>query len=334
MDLIRIPAPDPARPAGERSTPVLIVGSPRSGSTWAEEVLAHTAGACMIHEPDNEAIDPFAFRAKLGLGRYPVLGPGEAAPVTYAELWRRALAGQVHWRSPRWLAAKALLTKSRPDVKASFRDQRPLTSRLRVVETLAAPPSHRRRVPQVIVKSVHASLAVEWIAAQRPVKVLVIQRNPFNIVASYTQLGWGDSRLDTTSQLRDGVAGYSWVPPLEPGASTLSRVAWQIGLFTSALEMAAQRHPEWRVVAHEDLCRDPEGGFRSLCHDLDLGWTAGASEFLAASNRPGAGLVTNRVASEQPDRWRRRLTPDQADEVADVLGRFPISAATGSWPAP
>lgn len=329
MDLTRLATPTPALRAGERPTPVLIVGSPRSGSTWAEAVLARTASACMIHEPDNEAIDPFAFRAKLGLGRYPILGPGDTAPAPYADLWERALSGRVHRRSPRWLAAKALLRKSRPDVKSSYRDRRPLTHSLRAVGTLASPPAHPLRLPQVIVKSVHAALAVEWIAARYPVQVLIIHRNPFNVVASYTQLGWGDSRLDTHPRLRGGIDGHSWVPPLEPGASALARVAWQIGLFSSALEMAARRNPHWHTVAHEDLCRDPEGGFRSLCRDLGLGWSQEASEFLAASNRPGEGLVTNRVAADQPDRWRRRLSPAQADEVAAVLGRFPISAATG-----
>jgi hypothetical protein len=293
-----------------------------------EQVLGHTRGAYAIHEPDNEAIDPFAFRAKLGLGRYPVLGPGDEPPPRYAELWEHAFAGQIHWANPRWVAAKALLKKSRPNVKASFRDQRPLSPALRVVETLAAPPSLQRRAARVIVKSVHAPLALEWIADRWPVKVVIVRRNPFNVVASYTQLGWGDSRLDAHPLLRT-IAGFSWVPPLDPGASRIARVAWQVGLFTAALDIAARSNPDWHVVAHEDLCRDPEGGFRGLCADVGLVWTPAVSEFLAASNRPGVGLVTNRVAAEQPDRWRRRLTPEQADEIAAVLARFPALAPTG-----
>jgi hypothetical protein len=311
-------------------SPVLIVGPPRSGSTWVEQVLGLTRGAYAIHEPDNEASDPFAFRAKLALGRYPVLGPDDEAPPGYLDLWAHALTGQVHWANPRWLAAKALLKQSRPAVKASFSARRPTSSTLRMAGALAAPPSHRRKAQQIIVKSVHAPLAVEWIARQGPLKVVVIQRNPYNVVASYTQLGWSDSGLDTHPVLRNQRAGYSWVPSLEPGASSLARVAWQIGLFTSALDVAAGRNPDWHVVSHEELCRDPESGFRALCTDLGLPWTQAASDFIAASNRPGQGLVTNRVAAEQPERWRSRLTPEQAEEIADVLVRFPVPTRTSA----
>lgn len=325
----RLPVPGRAFGSADGAPPVLIIGSPRSGTTWVEQVLGCTAGAYAIHEPDNEATDPFAFRAKLDVGRYPVLGPGDEAPEPYVELWERAFDGEIHWANPRWLAAKALLKKSRPDVKVAFREQRPLSPKLRVVGALASPPSYRRHRRQIVVKSVHAPLAVEWVAGLRPVKVVVVRRNPFNVVSSYLRLGWRDSRLEANPALRDGRAGYSWVPPLEPDASPLARVAWQVGVFTAALDLAAQRNPHWHVVSHEDLCGDPEGRFRALCADLGLGWAPAVTEFLTASNRPGEGLVTNRVAAEQPDRWRRCLTPEQADEIAAVLGRFPALTPAG-----
>lgn len=326
MDRKRLSTAGPTGTLARDPRPLLLVGPPRSGSTWVEQVLGCTANAHAIHEPDNEATDPFAFRAKTVLGRYPVLTEDDPAPSEYAELWEHAFAGQIHGPDPRWLAARVLLKHGRTNVKASYRDHRPLTAGLRVMKALAAPPSHRRGVHQVIVKSVHAPLSIEWIARRFAPEIVIIRRNPFNIVASYAQLGWLDSRLDAHPGLRDGVAGFSWVPSLDPAASPLSRVTWQVGLFTSALELAARRHPGWHVVSHEALCRDPEGGFRTLCDEVGLGWTPEATAFLSASNRPGEGLVTNRVAAEQPDRWRRRLTPEQADEVADVLSRFPVAS--------
>jgi hypothetical protein len=89
------------------------------------------------------------------------------------------------------------------------------------------------------------------------------------------------------------------------------------------LESAAQRHPDWLIVSHEDLCADPPGGFKSLCAALGLPWTEEAAAFLAASDRPGKGLETRRVAAEQPTNWSRHLTPTQVEEVAGVLSLFP-----------
>jgi hypothetical protein len=311
----------------ERRRPILIVGSPRSGTTWVEEVLGSTHGAYTIHEPDNETSNPFAVRAKSGLGRFPVLAAGDEAPEELVELWDRAFAGCIHSGSVRWLAAKALLKTAGTDLTAAFdRTESRLSPRLRLVKGLAGPPSFRQDDPQVIVKSVHAPLAVEWIAYRWRPRVIVVRRNPFSIVASHMELGWQDARLDTHPFLQRRLAALVAVPPLSSGESRLSRLAWQIGLFTTALEVAASRNPDWHVVSHEGLCRHPEAGFRDLCDELGLTWSEPASAFLAESNRPGQGLMTQRVAAEESERWRRRLTPEQVDEVAGVFSRFAATA--------
>jgi hypothetical protein len=319
----------PPNESGDRRRPVLVIGPPRSGTTWVEEVLGSTGDACTIHEPDNETINPFALRAKSRLGRFPVLGADDEAPPDFLELWERAFAGLVHGGSARWLAAKMLLKTASGDLGPAFdRQGRRMSPRLRLARGLAAPPSVRHGRAHVIVKSVHGPLAVEWIVRHCRPQVVVLRRNPFSIVASHVDLGWHDACLDRDPAVRRRLIARAWGPPLEPGASRLSRLAWQIGLFTAALDEAASRNPDWHVVSHEELCRDPEGGFRALCADLGLTWSDSASAFLAGSNRPGQGLTTRRVAAEQPDRWRRRLSPEQLDEVAEVLSRFPASAWT------
>jgi hypothetical protein len=131
------------------------------------------------------------------------------------------------------------------------------------------------------------------------------------------------ARPGSTIRSSTGVWPGSWVPAVRPGATPLQRLAWQIGLFFAALESATRRHPDWLVVSHEDLCADPPGGFKSLCAALGLPWTQEAAAFLAASDRPGRGLETRRVAAEQPSNWTRHLTADQVKEVVGVLCQFP-----------
>jgi hypothetical protein len=113
------------------------------------------------------------------------------------------------------------------------------------------------------------------------------------------------------------------VPAIGPDAPPLRRLAWQIGVFVTALEAAVQRNPGWLVVSHDDLCGDPAGGFKSLCVGLGLPWTDEAAEFVAASDRPGTGLETRRVAAEQPSNWTRQLSLAQVEEVLGVLSAFP-----------
>lgn len=315
---------------------VLVIGPPRSGTTWVEQVLGRAAGARVVHEPDNETCSPFALRAKSSLGRFPVLAAGERAPLAYFDLWSRAFEGVGRAATARWLTAKALLRTADADLDAAFdrggdRSGR-FSARLRLISALAAlPPApleERPGDPPVLVKSVHASLAAEWVVSRWRPKVVVVLRHPLNIVASHVALGWGASGLDTHHRLRNGDGGprrigLSRLPALQPGATPLRRLAWQIGLFVAALEAAAQRNPDWLVVSHDDLCADPAGGFKALCAGLGLPWTDEAAAFLAASDRPGKGLEVRRVAAEQPGNWARHLTPAQADEALAVLSAFP-----------
>lgn len=99
-------------------------------------------------------------------------------------------------------------------------------------------------------------------------------------------------------------------------------VAWEVALFTSVLHAEIDRHPEWHAASHEALCTDPIGEFRRLFADLVLTWTAEAERFLRESNRAGRGYETARVAAEQPDRWKRRLSPEQVREIWSLLSQI------------
>jgi hypothetical protein len=314
-------APDEVTATGR----ILVIGPPRSGTTWVEQVLGRATGARVVHEPDNETCNPFALRAKTSLGRFPVLAPGDSAPRAYSELWSRAFEGVGRAATARWLTAKALLRTADADLDAAFdqRQQR-LSTRLRLISALASlpPAPEAPGEPPVLVKSVHASLAAEWIVPRWRPKVVVVVRNPLNVLASHVALGWGPSGLDYPF-LHRGLARLPWVPAVPPGATMLQRLAWQIGVFISALTDAAERNPGWIVVSHDDLCGDPGTGFESLCRQLGVPWTEEAADFLAASDRPGEGLATRRVTADQPSNWSRQLTVAQVEEVVGVLSAFP-----------
>src|ERR1035441_660413 len=72
--------------------PVVIVGLPRSGTTWTMRALGTSPGALRVGEADNEDKYPAAIHAKRRLGRYPVLGPGEKNRA-YHRLWDWILHG-------------------------------------------------------------------------------------------------------------------------------------------------------------------------------------------------------------------------------------------------
>ena len=282
---------------------MLVAGLPRSGTTWVGEVLGRTAGARYLHEPDNHLVRPEAWWAKRQFGSYPELSPG-ADGGDYERLWARAFAGGPR-PSPVYAGARLLQRAGAPRVSGR------LASR-----------QHPRPAPgPLVVKSVHCARSLEWAVDRFRPAVVLVERHPFGVIASWRKLGWDDF-LDTDRAALRHAAAVLGVDPPPPGAPWLERAAWHYGLLSSYLQRARRRHPEWLVVRHEVLCAGPEPAFRRLADRLGLRFGDEAARFLAASNRPGDGYSTNRLWHEQVDGGRSRLAPAERALVSATLDAF------------
>jgi hypothetical protein len=282
---------------------VLVAGLPRSGTTWVGEVLGRCAGARYLHEPDNHLVRPEAWWAKRRLGPYPELHPGDGGG-DYERLWTQAFAGGGR-PSPLYAGLRILQRAGAP----------------RVSGRLASRQRPRPAPGPLVVKSVHCARALEWTADRFGPAVVVVERHPFGVIASWRKLGWDDFLDSDRSALRHSTAVLGVDPPA-PGASWLERAAWHYGVLGSYLALARRWHPEWLVVRHEVLCGGPEPAFRRLAARLGLRFGDEAARFLAASNRPGDGYSTHRLWHEQVDGGRSRLTPAERALIQSTLARF------------
>ncbi|MGD0391968.1 MAG: sulfotransferase [Acidimicrobiales bacterium] len=312
--------------------PIVIVGVPRSGTSWTMRALGNAVGAATVLEPDSEDKWPAAIHAKHKLGRYPVLRPGDEAPA-YRRLWSWTFDGAVEPR--RSVLARHILG---PGAEDRIYDGRldPVTW---LASTLARDPNPGRaagpaagqagQATRIVAKSIHAQLAIEWIASQFDVDVVLLLRHPANVLASWMEINLKDSRYSTLENRPDIRARYvePWGVRL-PGPDPVERMSWMIALLLAAIEDASTRHPDWHVRTHEQLCADPAVEFRRLSADLGLVWGEDAEDFLVQHNTPGSGFAVKRVASELPDSWRRRLDDEQVTTLRRVLGWFPVTMWT------
>ncbi len=312
---------------------VLVVGVPRSGTSWVGRVLGSTPGATYLGEPDNHEHAPFALRAKLGLPGYfyPALSPGNSAG-RYERLWQAALAHPAPRTSAalgpaerlrRRVSVRLLGAASDTDLRDAFQAGR-MSLGLRLAALLAVPERPAPGAEAVVVKSVQAQLALEWIAQRFPVRVLLVFRNPLNVVSSWLALGWIDAPgADPLGELEPAVAAALaaglGVPPLPPGASRLARATWVVCLLTRALQEAARRHPDWETVSHEALCSGPHAVFPDLAARVGLRWDAGSDRLLDQLDREGSGYEPTRVSSGLADVWRTRLGEEQQEEALAVI---------------
>ncbi|MDQ3380362.1 MAG: sulfotransferase [Actinomycetota bacterium] len=316
---------------------VLVVGVPRSGTTWVGTLLGSTQDSAYVEEPDNHLTHPFAFRAKYRLpGRfYTALHPDDEAP-EYERLWREALRPAARRNPSPDKARRALCTAvwrlvAHEEIRRAFLDPNAAALKLRAAKTLAVPVTPLLPSRHVVVKSVYAALSLEWIAARFPVRVVIVRRHLLNVISSWMELRWvgtaGNDMLDSLDpDVQDRLSAAHGVPLPEPGASSFARGTWLLGVLDLALQDAARRHPDWLVVSHEVLCDDPALGFRSLSHQLGLGWTPAAERVLDSLNRPGRGTERARLSSQLPEVWRSRLRRDQLAEIAPLLDRFGLDA--------
>ena len=316
---------------------VLIVSSPRSGSTWTLRALSCAEGASFVREPDNVDTQASVNAAvtRLGFGPYPVLEAGQPAP-QYAALWDVAFQGRRALRLRRGWGRRV--------ARAAFRLPRSLRDPLLAMAARGLGVVAPRR-SHVVVSSVMAHFSVEWIHARFGPRVVVLQRDPLNIASSWLRLDVNAYDVHTRPAIVDRYLRPLGVEPPPQGASNTTLVGWWIGALATQLGSLLERHPDWILATHEDLCEAAEERFGDLYQRLDLTWTSATETYLreggyieplfrGGGNTFEASAVdaaeATRVRREQVDAWRTRLTPDQLVELRAVLATFP----TGGWVRP
>jgi hypothetical protein len=300
-----------------RSDRILLAGVARSGTSWLVRAMAQTPGTVHYYEPDNVDADPTGTRpvGRSGFGPYPIIDRGESGQ-PFRALWDAAYAGRLP--KVQQIDSGLKLQAVRAVLRLPEKVRQPL------IETgskiLAGLPGGPERTA---IKSIYAAFSLDWLVDRYDPRVVVLQRHPLNVVSSWRELKIPGFDLTTRPALltryRDRFTG----DPLGPDASELTRISWQVGLLTTAIGDALDRHPEWLLISHEDLCVDPPNRIREVIERLGMPWSPEVTQFLDDSNRPGEGLKPVRVTKEQPTRWKGRLTDDEVEEITSVLARFP-----------
>jgi hypothetical protein len=321
-------------------TRVLVIGVPRSGTTWVARVLGQMEDVTTALEPDNQVKFPFAFRAKRGLagGLFPSLRAGEEAR-DYARLWKTALnprpkpSSRVE-RARRLAARRAFNGAAKDEILRAFAGSRAVSPRLRLAEALAVPERPRASASHVVAKSVYAGLAAEWIAEREGAQVIVVARNLLNVLSSWVTLGWigtrGDDELERSDPAElEKLRGRYGAPAIPYDGSGLARTTWLLAFLALAMEADARRNG-WTLVQHEEVARRPERAFRGLAAEVGLRWDTAADAMLASDDRPGRGFELTRVRAGLQTVWRDRLTSEQVDEIATSLEAFHEAGATAA----
>ena len=277
-----------------------------------------------LMEPDSEGYRAAWIHAKHDVGRFPAVAPGDEAE-DYRRLWSWILLGAPV--TTRQRLATQVLRRTNPERRARYISggSSPLMS---LAGTVADIPVDRRN-PQLVdkalvVKSVHAGLAIDWLADEFDVDVLVVHRHPGAILASWKEVRSSKHMVRFSDNPRVQRLATSWDVRL-PGPDPLEQKIWQIAVLGTALRKAAAHHPGWSVRTHEQLCTDPVAQFRQASTT-----SSGSSGVIAPCSSSGSATRPDRGTSRSGWRPRRRPGPRRTRPGRAVPGRrgSPTTAAS------
>jgi hypothetical protein len=272
-----------------RSTPILVTGSHRSGTTWVGRMLATAPSVAYLHEPFHIHHDPGMCAARFE-NWFTYVCPENEAP--YREPIGRMLRDACDRSGAAWYRR----SRVRPLIKD------PLA-------VFSAPWLAARFATRNVVLIRHPAAFAGSLKEQRWTHPFAhFLRQPL-LMSQHLQPFADDIR----SFARD-----------ERDVVDQAALLWNV---IHAMILGYQEaHPDWIYVRHEDLSRDPVEGFRYLFDRLDLELGEASREAIVAHSFGAASTHLQRDSRANVDTWRTRLTPAEIERVKervwDVSRRF------------
>ena len=302
------------------STAILIVGAPRSGTTWLAKILDSHPDVLYRHEPDEVVQSGGSIRTRM-------------------IVW-------VRQRDPRTAGKRPFFPKSWQPAPARL---------LRTCLAYAAAMAGRIGLPawpipdlgsvnraRVVIKSVRLDTGVgEFARACPDGRALLILRHPCGQVASVMR-GSGDGRFDLAEPGTDmpfdeaTASAFAALHGMDASAFQRQRdaakYAWSWRAFNETAHDAVIDLSNARIVIYEDLCANPADQARAILEFAGLSCHGQTETFLARSTlyKGKAGyyaVVRNSVAAA--DRWRTSMTREDQDAVISVVRDSPLARY---WP--
>jgi hypothetical protein len=284
---------------------VIVVGLPRSGTSWLAKCLSFAPGLTYYREPDNWEHVPGAEK------RFTFLYlDAEHDDTAYRQLLTRACAGQV-------ATPYTMSEDPGPLLRFLGRPGRRLGERY---------PLLFCRKPHVLVKLVHASLNLAWLSANFPhAQQVYILRHPCGQFESWKRLGWSprpEKLLENPRLVADHLHPFRDL--IRSAKSYWERV----GAYWAAIMHVVHRQNgiggHRHIVAYEWLCGDPMTRVQELYLQLGLSWNKRAERFIQRANTEGDRRPSSlqRLATQQVDNWKDRLSRDEIETCRRFVEPF------------
>ena len=295
-------------------SPILVTGAHRSGTSWIGHILAASPDLAYISEPLNVLHRPGVLRE----------------PVQY---WYNYVCEE---NQSSFLSAFEDILNFRYHYLLELKSLRSIKDMGRMLRDIGRFSKGRIKGAQPLLKDPFAVFSAPWFASQLGCQVVIAVRHPLAFVSSLKRLGWQFNFQDLLAQpllMRDYLEPYRKdMTETQKDVIAQGSLLWMM-IYTVVDHFRAS-HPEFVVIRHEDLSRDPERGFRELYDSLGLTFTAGVQTTLVNYSQSGnpKELSKNKVHGVRLDsqanlsNWKKRLSECDVNRIRqitlDVANKF------------
>lgn len=301
--------------------PILIVGPPRSGTTWVANILSVPGNVKYIHEPDNEKITALAHLWKNNLRRFPYVRVGEDHK-QYLKLFADSFKGDlISSKSPINKILYSILKTNKEKVEEGLSKternlpeisslQKASIKSIIGINKLLPLPNKR-----VLVKSVHSCFSIPYLMHHFDFDPLIVLRHPASVVSSSIKLNMPDANrkiINNKSLFEDFLKPFE--PKIKKLNSRFELMGLQIGIFHYVLNTYIKKF-NLNYVLHESLCIETEKKFKNLYKMLNLDWDDTVVKKINALNKEGNAYQVKRISADTINAWKQHLTKEEVEQI-------------------
>jgi hypothetical protein len=289
--------------------PILVTGAHRSGTTWIGKMLALDPSTAYISEPLNVRHRPGVFRVPVHRWYQYICDDNENE---FLPAFNELLEFEYHlWKEIRSI-------RSLKDFLRMGRDFRIFYYGL----------EEGRRA---LVKDPFAVFSTEWFARKLNFQIVISVRHPLAFVSSLKRLNWSFDFQDLLNQpllMRDHLESHRSQMESAQAKDVIEQGALLWKMIYQAVHAKRTRSltPDFILVRHEDLSRDPVAGFRSLYEMIGLDYTHHVEKVIldSSSSENPMELSRKKVHDVRLDsrsnvsNWKKRLNEDEIRRVREM----------------
>ena len=294
---------------------ILIVGAPRSGTTWLAKIFDSHPDVLYRHEPDELFPPTLPIRDSMRVW----IGQRDPRTAAKAPFFRKS-----------WQSGPAHL------VRTSLAYAAKAAGRIGIPAWQVPDLGHIAHA-RAVIKSVRLRGQLGDFARSCPDgRALLVLRNPFGQIDSMIR-GARDHRFELSQSSgampldADRAMAFAARHGVSPAAfqhiSPAAQFAWSWREFNETAMASIENQPNAMVVVHKDLCFRPIEKSREVMDFTGLLWAAQTEHFLAESSHHQGFeeyYDIRRDTASVPDRWRRSLSLGDQQRVRAVVRESPL----------